>query len=319
MSAERIEYIDRLRGLAMMLVVAGHVLFYCGYASSPLCYAIYAFHMPLFFVISGWVNHYVWKPTDAWTYLKKTCLRLILPYAIWSMVYVVIQSLRIGGAIDTAYSLLPVSDYWFIPCLFILHWIHYAVCAIEGSVWKRVCVLVGLLGVVIGLYAWTHYGLLKHVIAYILPYAFGVMLVRKPEVLKMITEKWWIALINTIVGVGLMVVYYYAPNGGSIAQVARLICGLCMSSALIYVYRKASTMVWTLKRGKIESYIGKCTLGIYFIHFMIVREWILPADMGLALQAVTTIGSMAALIALCLGLMWVLGLIPYAGKILFGK
>lgn len=316
MSAERIEYIDRLRGLAMMLVVAGHVLFYCGYASSPLCFAIYAFHMPLFFIISGWVNHYVWKPTDAWTYLKKTCQRLILPYAIWSAVYVTIQSIRIGDAI---YSLLPVSDYWFIPCLFLLHWIHYAVYAFEGSVWKKAVVLVGLLSLVIGLYAWTCYGLLKHVIAYVIPYSFGVLLVRKPEVLMVMKERWWMALMNAIVGIGLMVVYYYAPNGGLIAQVARLICGLCTSSALIYVYRNASLKEWTRSLGRVESYIGKCTLGIYFMHFMIVREWILPKDMGLSMQFVTTVGSMVVIIALCLGLIRILGSIPFVGKMLFGK
>ena len=54
------EYIDRLKGLAIILVVMGHVLLYCCCSCDfPRAMAdfigkgIYSFHMPLFMFLSG--------------------------------------------------------------------------------------------------------------------------------------------------------------------------------------------------------------------------------------------------------------------------
>ena len=49
MSKNRIEEIDILKGIAMILVVIGH------YFHPPIVsYAIWSFHMPLFVIISGY-------------------------------------------------------------------------------------------------------------------------------------------------------------------------------------------------------------------------------------------------------------------------
>lgn len=316
----RIEYIDRIRGLAMMLVVAGHVLFFDGYASSPLCYAIYAFHMPLFFVISGYVNHYVWKPTDSWSYLKKSGMRLIVPYVLWSIIYSVAHCLRMGDwTFGATCSMLPVWDYWFIPCLFILHWMHYAVFATKGGMRTKIGVLFGLLVIVVGLFVWLRYGLLKHVIAYIIPYSFGVLLAEKPVVMQTIAKKGWLAIINALIGIATMVVYYYAPDALPIAQAARLVCGLSMSCVLLCAYINIDERGYLKRWGGIENYVGKCTMGIYFIHLMIVRAWMLPDGMGLGMQMITTIGSMAVITAICVGIIWIIQKIPVVHKLLLGK
>ena len=316
----RIEYIDRMRGLAMMLVVAGHVLFYNGYASSPLCYAIYAFHMPLFFIISGYVNHYVWKPIDVWSYFKKSGMRLIVPYVLWSIIFVVAQSIQMSDlTLNTACSMFPVWAYWFIPCLFIMHWMHYAVYACKGKVWQQIGIILCLLVIVVGMYVWLRYELLKRVIAYIIPYAFGVLLAEKPEVLQTIIKKRWLAIINAMVGMATMVVYYYAPNAQLIAQVARLVCGLSMSCMLLYAYYNLEDRGYLKRWGGIESYVGKCTMGTYFIHQIIVRAWMLPDGMGLGMQMITTIGSMAAITTICVGFIWIIQKIPVVNKLLLGK
>lgn len=49
-SKNRIEKVDFLRGLAMLLVLLHHSGF-------PFGSFILAFHMPLFFVISGWLAY----------------------------------------------------------------------------------------------------------------------------------------------------------------------------------------------------------------------------------------------------------------------
>lgn len=52
---KRLDYIDKLRGFAILLVVMGHL--YLPYTtqgnSHPVAEMIYSFHMPLFFFISN--------------------------------------------------------------------------------------------------------------------------------------------------------------------------------------------------------------------------------------------------------------------------
>ena len=44
----RLDWVDALKGLAILVVVAGHI-----WTRGPLRDAIYAVHMPLFFILSG--------------------------------------------------------------------------------------------------------------------------------------------------------------------------------------------------------------------------------------------------------------------------
>lgn len=54
---KRLEYIDYAKGIAILLVVIGHLLQYnlSGTSSKGLFDMIYSFHMPLFMFLSGYV------------------------------------------------------------------------------------------------------------------------------------------------------------------------------------------------------------------------------------------------------------------------
>lgn len=53
MATQRVHYIDTLKGVLIILVVLGH----CGTAlSTNMLSSIYAFHMPLFILISGYLS-----------------------------------------------------------------------------------------------------------------------------------------------------------------------------------------------------------------------------------------------------------------------
>lgn len=55
---QRVEYIDAMRGFAIILVIIGHLIqtYYCNVYSNAIFRVIYSFHMPLFFFISGCVS-----------------------------------------------------------------------------------------------------------------------------------------------------------------------------------------------------------------------------------------------------------------------
>ncbi|MGV3119497.1 acyltransferase family protein [Lactiplantibacillus argentoratensis] len=50
---KRIEWIDIARGITMISVVIGHSLY--GYNNGLLSHFIYTFHMPIFFILTGYL------------------------------------------------------------------------------------------------------------------------------------------------------------------------------------------------------------------------------------------------------------------------
>lgn len=71
----RLDYLDIARGIAILCVILGH------YLIGRLRLVVFSFHIPLFFVISG----YLIKPIDfnrLKFYLKKMTVKLLIPYLI---------------------------------------------------------------------------------------------------------------------------------------------------------------------------------------------------------------------------------------------
>lgn len=86
----RVAYIDRLKGIAIFLVVLGHVIGYNDCRDSFLWQFIYSFHMPLFMFISGYVAQMAFKMEridgkSSLDYLRKKFRTLLLPMLMWGV------------------------------------------------------------------------------------------------------------------------------------------------------------------------------------------------------------------------------------------
>ena len=122
---ERNKNIDVLKGIAIILVVWGHVIQLMGVQPYPfdnnIWKAIYLFHMPLFFLISGFVSRNAIERN-----FKDLCISrfktLFLPAFIWTVVLYILQVIlgiapvSKGGITSTInltiFSL--IKEYWFI-------------------------------------------------------------------------------------------------------------------------------------------------------------------------------------------------------------
>lgn len=71
---KRIEWIDIARGIAIIAVIIGHSL--GNYFPGKFANFIYAFHMPIFFILSGYLYH----QQDSKKLMKKSFLNLVIPY-----------------------------------------------------------------------------------------------------------------------------------------------------------------------------------------------------------------------------------------------
>jgi peptidoglycan/LPS O-acetylase OafA/YrhL len=131
--------IETLRGIAILLVVMGHVI---GYKSDEgmkvadnsflrhLYFTFEYLRMPLFTVISGWV--YSLMPVTK-NYFKiftiKKCRRLLLPLVFVGGLYYILQSIIPGTS--NSYELkniwrillFPYTFYWYLQSLFIVFFV----------------------------------------------------------------------------------------------------------------------------------------------------------------------------------------------------
>ena len=132
---KRIEYIDAIRGFGILLMLMGHIGF-----GRKFDYYIHAFHMPLFFFLSGYfyseasINK-TWKD-----YVERKFKTLILPYGVFGiinyLVWIMLQ-LRAGNKFGLFNPLLRLISFnheglpiagalWFLTSLFFMDIIYFA-------------------------------------------------------------------------------------------------------------------------------------------------------------------------------------------------
>ncbi|EPR37232.1 acyltransferase 3 [Desulfovibrio sp. X2] len=122
--------IDCARGIGILLVVAGHAR-----GPWPLEKAIYSFHMPLFFLVSGFLA----KRTGLGGLVRAKAKTLLVPYLTACLLTFLafgnglaasaadLRELALGIATGGANGTLPFdSPLWFLPCLFCVFVLHHA-------------------------------------------------------------------------------------------------------------------------------------------------------------------------------------------------
>lgn len=125
--SDRLDWVDAAKGVGIILVVAGHV-----WTRGDVRDAIYAFHMPLFFLLSG----YLVRPVPTVPLARAQVRTLLVPFLVFSTLLVgadfLIEGMRGVRSIfaswgQAAWVILfrtdqlrgPFAILWFVPCLFL--------------------------------------------------------------------------------------------------------------------------------------------------------------------------------------------------------
>ena len=167
---QRVDWLDVFKCIAMFLVLRGHVDF----DNSPesIRYYIYAFHMPLFFMIAG-MGLYLQLNKREYSILEMTknkARTLLWPYFIFNIIMIPmwIFNFRILTQKDESYTELisaifysnqewnsmPTSTTWFITTLFLAIMLFVVIrkyCNNHEQLITLACVLMGLIGYVMSL------------------------------------------------------------------------------------------------------------------------------------------------------------------------
>lgn len=135
----RIAWIDIAKAIAIFAMIEGHVVAYGGYARN----LIYSFHMPLFFILTGFTIKEVTDFREFLAAVKKDFCRIMLPcigtqsinglLSYWIYDEAAMDSLRLraeqffwGSAIDV-YGHSCLGMIWFLVALFWTKVLYYLV------------------------------------------------------------------------------------------------------------------------------------------------------------------------------------------------
>ena len=93
----RMQWLDVAKGITIILMVLGHT-------SIPKLVSdfIWAFHMPLFFIASGWCTN--WKREGVCKFITKKVNSLLLPFVVYSVIVLSINLLTGGVSLKTFYA-----------------------------------------------------------------------------------------------------------------------------------------------------------------------------------------------------------------------
>jgi fucose 4-O-acetylase-like acetyltransferase len=150
---QRIEYFDLLKGIAIFLVVMGHVLTICirDIDSAFLFKIIGETHMPIFFFISGYLTY---KMTESRTFaapnMKKRFCQLMIPFfivtALWVLYFPHSHLMSpLSDNLPDLYRAYWKDGYWFTLCLFELFLIYFPLSYVMSklkSTWQQIGVTI---------------------------------------------------------------------------------------------------------------------------------------------------------------------------------
>jgi fucose 4-O-acetylase-like acetyltransferase len=272
----RLHWIDYAKGIGIFLVVVGHVL--QGLVNSSLLEKspiidfiyqwIYAFHMPLFFVISGlFVQRSLSKSFQH--FLLNKLYVIAYPYFVWSFIQISIQWLtsRYTNQPSSPLDILkiiyqPHQQFWFLYTLFIILVTYGLFHKLKSSptfflIFSALLYVLYCLDINIG-----PWGVLYLVRRHAIYFALGVILASSNLLTKFSKLPFPMLIVITLVGyltVGVGVKLQFTENAIAIPWIA--ILGTTASLALSVLLEKSNLF------GVVKAW-GLFSLEIFVVHII---------------------------------------------------
>ncbi len=279
--SKRVEWVDYLKGLAIFLVVLGHS--YTPYTHidsvSWAFNSIYAFHMPLFFVLSGVTAAMSMISRDrVGRFALDRLMSIMIPYLCWSLLrplFFAESSTWAHYSIEAQFlSFASGGDaIWFLPALFLLQLYYCAFYLLTRRVGSAV-VQVGLLGVLFTLSFALHrlggktsdasvfsFQWLTSAYNYFPSFFFGVMLVHYKKVYELASQN------RYVITLALLVLFFVLSLFGLLPypQYVKSLCGVCAAIVLMRFMIQWRAPSWA--KGQLRL-LGQYSLIIYLASSM---------------------------------------------------
>lgn len=271
----RLTYIDIARGIAILLVVIGHInQFYrnnLGISNPQILSFIYTFHIPLFFIISGMLfSEKSFKDVSFTKFLLKKIKTLIVPYLFLDItgglfnvaVYSDLNLINIKNVVINTLTLhCNVGANWFISALFIGEIVLYFFMKYYMSIYKYAAWIPFLL---INLfYPFSHW--INISVRGVIAFTFILLGYYLKEFFKSdLNKRWYMILIS------LVITYMVSNFNGQIDVWGSTICNpfLCVLGGLAGFY--AVIGISKLITSKLLVFIGQNTMTVMGTHMLLI-------------------------------------------------
>lgn len=268
---ERLIYIDILKGIAIILVVMGHMFVpYTDYLQSPVNQMIYSVHIPLFIFLSGLVFHLSQSKKAIRTTIMKKVLSLLLPFFCFSAVYCFSKNISYT---DMLFKNEIHNGYWFTLVLFeiilISIIVEYILTKYSGliiDIILNVAITLTLLFIAKTEIIQEPFNTLfstDKVAKYYMFFQMGKF-VRTYNIIGCIFRKQWLYMISIIIYFVLFSIFGYDLQYTNIISFILPCCGILILTNLV-----ESNQDFFNRYGFLAK-IGKNSLEIYLIHFLIL-------------------------------------------------
>lgn len=276
----RILWVDSAKGIAIFLVVWGHMTYFL---PNEIRTIIYSFHMPLFFFLSGL---FLKKENSIKLLVRKRFSSLLKPYFLYAILLLLVEyffylyyppfyaPVSLKGMLTATFT-----NLWFLPSLFFSLIISFLILSIKKTSLK---ILIGLLCVILGI---VNNIVFKQVFPHtfilpVLPCRIDVSLLSIPFVFmgcyfNEIKQKVKINIVFLVLSFLILVFLNFLLTHKSIDMYA------CDYSNFLLFYITAVLGIFLmheislfLKNSVLLSYLGKNSLHIYALH----KIFILPVQ-----------------------------------------
>lgn len=339
--ANRIGYIDALRGTAMILVVYFHIAAY-GFGSYELGYndIIERFRMPTFFFISGWLFYKagrIWDRQAIIGMIRKKFMVQIVPTTVFMLLYL------------TMFNLLDISSfgsdkkgYWFTFVLFEYFVIYILIEALfnrQNSTKGEIRVFAFILTISVCAFYYAKYytrcavelGAWKDILGFfsfvkirhIIYFWLGTFIRRHFDQFIQLTNNRYVTAILIVLFTAI-IVWPAVLSINGVEYIAYLVAGISGTIICFTFFRiHAQHFSQDTWYGRGLQLIGRRSLDIYLIHYFVLPYDFVQLDVWLPYHNNTIFVPMAFILALwviiiSLLISNILRISPLLAKYLFG-
>ena len=274
--------IDTVKGIAIFLVLCGHVIQYAitlkgqDYFLNPEFKVIYTFHMPLFVFISGYLVAFSLKRRNLWDVFKSRCQSLLVPCVTWGV---------LGGITSYLVYVMEGQDLgsgawfiWFLFTLFMVSALLLLSLYLQRYVGIASFILVYVLLLLIPYNSeWSLHNIKWFYVFYVAGYAMGSKAITIPSPsmppafaalilgLFVVLTSFWTR--NDFIHINQMNFLTHDILSDVLRIIYRYVVGFL---GIMIVFYAAAQMVAT-KPGKVLAYVGGYSMNIYVIQRYVIE------------------------------------------------
>lgn len=326
---QRLVYVDMMRGIAILLVVAAHLIqtnVVDGTYSRAFMF-VNSFHMPLFFAISGFIAQKVYKPMreakSVLLFIKKKAIALLVPLFVWDLVVFKLF-------LSNKWNMPSVEDFineitnprlWFLQTLFLI-FVCYGIYLYLCEKWNKNQSIVkdlAMIALVFMFYGFYYMLNFKYgsVFLYSMYFYMGVMISKYQSLEKMAFNP--ILLVISFFVFCMLVGHWDIHSDSYVADVIKNIIDPCAFIIVLNVCKKYET----IKASKFISQWGRYSLEIYVAHWCLISicsKWSLNLsylnEIWLFILAIVL---SVPIVYSCIGLAKIIEVSPITHLVLYGR